>query len=417
MRDFFRSPLFAIFLIVFVDVLGVGITVPVLPLFAQDELGATPFQIGLLPTLYFIVQMVAAPLLGRLSDRIGRRPVLIASQLGTFSALLLSAWAPSLGWLFLARVLDGITGGNITVAFAYVGDVSRPEQRARAMGVINAAFGAGFMFGPAIGGYLGGAYGPRVPFLAASVVSALTITLSIFRLEESRKPAHPLPAGDGPKSSQPGAATRLSFVETARMSGVPRLMSIGFFTQLAMLCFTSMWVLWADAVVLVDYTPSEQQRIVGQVFTVLGLFQLITQAFVVGPLVRVLGEKRMVTLGLLVRGAGWIGMALLPQIVFVFCFLPFAAMGSGIAQPALMALLTFSVPTHARGQAIGVMSSAESTGRVLGPMLAGVLFQSVSPGSPILVAGCFSFLAALIAMTIVVKKPGLHPDSSTESTA
>jgi DHA1 family tetracycline resistance protein-like MFS transporter len=400
MREFLRSPLFAIFLIVFVDVLGVGITVPVLPLFAQDELGAGAFEIGLLSTIYFVVQAFAAPMLGRMSDKFGRRPVLIFSQGGTLLALLLSAWAPSLLWLFVARALDGLTGGNITVAFAYVGDVSKPEQRARSMGVISAAFGAGFMFGPALGGFLGGLYGPRVPFLTAACVSLITITLSVIRLKEPEKLA--VAPGIPPLA-------KMSFAQVLKRPGVMRLITIGFFTQLAMLCFTSMWVLWADAVVLTDYDKGAGQQMVGWVFAVLGLFQLTTQAVIVGPLVKWLGEKRMVTLGLFTRGVSWIAMASAASIGFVFATLPTAAIGSGVAQPAMMALLTFSVPPHVRGQAIGVMSTCESIGRMSGPLLAGVLYNRVAPGAPIMVAGLLSLVASALALTIHVNKVAPPP--------
>lgn len=403
MREFLRSPLFAIFLIVFVDVLGVGITVPVLPLFAQNQLGASAFEVGLISTVYFIVQTLAAPQLGRLSDRIGRRPVLVISQLGTLTALLLSAWAPTYAWLLFARALDGLTGGNISVAFAYVGDVSKPEERARAMGVINAGFGAGFMFGPALGGYLGGLFGPRVPFLAAAGVSLVTIALSTFRLKESRRPeGAPAGATGGPGV---GGAPRVSFGQIARLPGVSRILVIGFFTQLAMLCFTSMWVLWADKTFLSSFPEGERTKLVGQVFTVLGVFQLITQGLLVGRLVKGIGEKRMVVLGLVTRGLAWATMALLPGLWVVFGCLPFASFGSGIAQPALMALLTFAIPPQARGQAIGVLSAAESTGRVLGPLLAGALFVSLAPGAPVIVAGGISVFAAAIALTIAARKP------------
>jgi len=404
MRNFLRSPLFAIFLIVFVDVLGVGITVPVLPLFAKNQLGASAFEVGLISAVYFAVQTLAAPQLGRLSDRVGRRPVLIISQLGTLTALLMSAWAPSYTWLLLARALDGLTGGNISVAFAYVGDVSRPEERARAMGVINAGFGAGFMFGPALGGYIGGLYGPRVPFLAAAAVSLVAIVLSAFRLKESRRPAPALAGATGGAGSPPVGEAQLSFAQIARLPGVSRILVIGFFTQLAMLCFTSMWVLWADQTFLSTYAEGERTKLAGQVFTVLGACQLVTQAFLVGRLVKGIGEKRMVVLGLVTRGLAWATTALWPGLWVVFACMPFASFGSGIAQPALMALLTFAIPTQARGQAIGVLAAAESMGRVLGPLLAGVLFVSIAAGSPVLVAGAISVLAASIALTIVVDK-------------
>ncbi|MEP7356907.1 MAG: MFS transporter, partial [Anaerolineales bacterium] len=177
LSGFFRSPQFPIFMIVFVDVLGLGITLPVLPLYAQDVFGASATQITLLASVYFTAQFLASPRLGRLSDRVGRRPVLILSQAGTFVALLLSGAAFSLPLLYVARIIDGLTGGNISVAQAYLADITDTRNRARGLGLVSAAFGAGLIFGPAFGALVAAHYGPRVPFFIAAMVSAVTVTL------------------------------------------------------------------------------------------------------------------------------------------------------------------------------------------------------------------------------------------------
>src|SRR5919202_1980193 len=183
--NFLRSPRFPIFMIVFVDVLGLGITMPVLPLFAQNQMGAQAWQITIMTSIYFASQFVASPVLGRLSDRVGRRPVLIASQAGTLTALLMTGLAPSLAFLYLARVIDGLTVGNISVAQAYLSDVTDEQNRARGLGLVNAAFGLGFIFGPAFGGLVASAYGPRVRFFLAAGFWLVTISLSTFPFKES----------------------------------------------------------------------------------------------------------------------------------------------------------------------------------------------------------------------------------------
>ncbi len=187
-KQFLRSPRFPIFMIVFVDVLGLGIIIPVLPLFAQNQLGAAAWQITLLTSIFFGAQFFAAPLLGRLSDRVGRRPVLILSQAGTLTALLMNGLAPTLIFLYISRVIDGLTGGNITVAQAYLSDITDEKNRTKGLGMISAAFGAGFIFGPAMGGLLAAQFGPQIPFFAAAAMSLTTILLSIFLLPESLPP-------------------------------------------------------------------------------------------------------------------------------------------------------------------------------------------------------------------------------------
>jgi DHA1 family tetracycline resistance protein-like MFS transporter len=406
---FLRSPLFPIFLIVFTDVVGMGMIIPVLPLFAKDDLGATPMQIALLATVYSLAQLVAAPRLGRLSDRVGRRPVLILSQFGTLSAMLLTAWAPHLAILYLARVLDGFTAGNVSAAFAYVSDVAEPKDRARAMGVINAGFGAGFMFGPALGGLLGGAYGPRVPFLVAAGVSLLSITLAYFRLREPERQRAPDAAQETESPSERPLEQGGEEPPLTSLPGVKWLFAMGAGMQMAMLTFTSTWVLWADEVLVAGYPEAQQQRLIGYVFAVIGTCGLLTQAFLVGPLVRRFGERKLIFGGLLLRGSSFSAMGAFPVLPATFAIAPMMSLGGGLSVPSIMATLTNSVPGHRRGQALGAMNAWETTGRLVGPVLGGALFELVSPSAPLFAGGAICMLTAFLTFGIPRSVRG-HPE-------
>src|SRR4029450_1144952 len=187
-----RSPLLSIFLIVPVDVLGLTIILPLLPFYAEG-MGASPRVVGLLVSAYAICQLLAGPPLGHLSDRIGRRPVLLVSQIGTFIGFLILAYAHSLWVVFLARIIDGLTAGNLTVAQAYISDVTEPQNRAKAFGLIGVAFSLGFLVGPALAGFLA-QYDNRYPILAAAALSLTSIMCTYFLLPTA--PIHPKPAGE-----------------------------------------------------------------------------------------------------------------------------------------------------------------------------------------------------------------------------
>src|SRR5258708_17679725 len=195
-----RSPLLPIFLIVMVDVLGLTIILPLLPFYAE-RLGASPTVVGLLVSTYAACQLIAGPVLGQISDRTGRRPLLLVSQLGTFIGFLILAWAGSLWIVFLARIIDGLTAGNLSLAQAYISDVTKPEERAKSFGVIGVAFGIGFLIGPAISGFLS-VFGYQYPILAAAALSATSILCTYFLLpsapvipESEMRDGAPLPAG------------------------------------------------------------------------------------------------------------------------------------------------------------------------------------------------------------------------------
>lgn len=388
---FLRSPRFPIFMIVFVDVLGLGITIPVLPLFAQNQLGAAAWQITTLTSVFFAAQFIASPFLGRLSDRFGRRPVLIVSQAGTLTALLINGFAPSIGFLYLSRVIDGLTGGNITVAQAYLTDVTDEKNRARGLGLINAAFSLGFIFGPAFGGLVASQFGPRVPFFIAAVFSFTTIMLSTFLLPESLTP-------ERRRHEQHLAARhpRASVGAVLRTPSIALILLVAFGSQFGFFLFQTVWVLWAQRLLFPNEAEAQVSQAVGLIATFIGVVGIATQVWLVGPAVKRFGELRLVLAGNSARIIAFGTLALFPVLYSVFVAVPLISMGGGLAMPAIIALLTYAAPPNARGQVIGLNQSASALGSIIGPILAGVLFEQVNPDAP-MYAAAFTMLLTVLA--------------------
>lgn len=400
-RGFSRAALLPIFMIVFVDVLGMGITIPVMPLYAKEQLGANEVAVGAIVSLYFLAQMVGAPLLGRTSDRVGRRPVLIISQFGTLIALLMSGLAPALWVLFAARLIDGFTGGNVSTAQAYLSDMTDEKDRARGLGLMHAAFGLGFVLGPATGGLLGGAFGYRVPFFAAAAVCALSIGLTAWMLPES------LPQSQRTDARSPSSApTKGLWNATADLATTPGVLAfwvIGFAGSFAMMGYHSMFVLWSEQTVFAGLPAEEIQKQTGIIFTVLGCVGIATQTMVIGPSVRLLGERWMVVVGYVLRSVAWGGLILTHNYYAVLALLSLSSVAGGVAQPAMTALLTFAVPKSRRGFAIGAQGAVQGAGRVVGPLTTGLLFQSVGPASVMVatvVANSLAWLGTLRLLSL-----------------
>ncbi len=389
-------------MIVFVDVLGLGITIPVLPLFAQNVFSATPLQVTLLQSAYFLAQFIASPQLGRMSDKYGRRPVLLVSQIGTFAAFLISGSAIGLPLLYLARTVDGLTGGNISVAQAYLSDITDEKNRAQGIGIANAAFGSGFLFGPAFGAFMASQFGPRVPYFVAACISLVTISLTFFKLPES------LTAERRAKMKPREGAKKKSPIEMFRLPGVALLMVIAFAGQLAFFAFQSIWVLWAEKVLFAGFDPRVGQQGIGAILSLVGFVGVLTQVFMVRPIVRRFGERAMVAGGLFVRSIPWLLMIFLPYVALIGLAAPLISFGNGLVVPGLMAMLTYLVPPDERGYAIGLSESVQGLGRITAPLIAGVLFQSVSPGAPLGFAALVGFLSAGIALALW-RIPGRKP--------
>ena len=394
-------------MIVFVDVLGLGITIPVLPLFAQNTFGASAIQVTLLQSAYFLAQFIASPQLGRMSDKYGRRPVLLVSQIGTLAALLISGSAIGLPLLYLARIVDGLTGGNISVAQAYLSDITDEKNRAQGIGIVNAAFGSGFLFGPAFGAFMASQFGPRVPYFAAACVSLVTISLTFFKLPES------LTAERRAKMKPRDGAKKKTAIEMLRLPGVALLMVIAFAGQLAFFAFQSIWVLWAEKVLFAGFDPKVGQQGIGAILSLVGFVGVLTQVFLVKPIVRRYGERAMVAGGLFVRSIPWVLMIFLPYVALIAVAAPLISFGNGLIVPGLMAMLTYLVPADERGYAIGLSESVQGLGRITAPLIAGVLFQRVSPGAPLGFAALVGFLSAGVALALW-RLPTVRPAAKQE---
>lgn len=365
------SSLTVLFVTVFLDLVGFGIVIPLLPLYAE-RFGAGPVAVTLLVASYSFMQFCFAPWWGRLSDRIGRRPVLLVGLLGSALSYLLFGLASSLAALFLARSLAGIMGANVGVAQAYVADVTAPAERARGMGLIGAAFGLGFVFGPALGGLLS-YYGPATPFLAASALALLNGLLAIRLLPESRR-------GERAQGEiQSGIRTRWrTLVHLGRGSGMWVLFGALFLLTVAFAALEATMSLWADR--RWDLSPSG----VAYLFAYLGVVATLVQGGLVGPLARRLGDRRLAVLGMIALTAGLTSLAIAPTLTSVAGALALVALGQGAAMPALSALISRSAPEAERGRVLGVSQSLSALARVVGPVWGGVAFAQLGIAAPYL---------------------------------
>ncbi|MBA3830482.1 MAG: MFS transporter [Chthoniobacterales bacterium] len=353
------SPLFVIFFTVFIDMVGFGIVIPVLPLYAE-HFHATPLQIGWLTGIYSGMQIIFTPLLGRLSDRVGRRPVLIVSLAGTALGFLVMGWASSLSLLFLARIIDGATGGNISTAQAYIADVSTPENRSRSMGLIGAAFGLGFTFGPMIGGILSRiSYG--APFYFAAALAALNVLLLYFILPESLSKEY---------RSRPHERTRLGEVFQhghARLFGT--IVVTYFFTITGFAIMTTLFALFTEKRFGYD------ARQTGYLFGFIGIISVILQGGLIGRLVKIFGETALARTGLLFLALAMVLLPLVHTLVMLLLVCGAIAIANGLVNPTLNGLASQMIDRSWQGRALGLMQAAGSVGRLVGPLLGGWLLM------------------------------------------
>lgn len=390
-----RRRLIPIFATVFTNILGAGVILPILPLVAVDAYDATPFQATLLAAAYFGAQFLAGPWLGRLSDRVGRRPVLIVSQLGTVLSFVMFALAGPIGnaigdvgtdvtmsggliVLYLARILDGLTGGNITTARAYITDVSSEESRAQALGTINAAFGLGFIFGPVLGGLLA-EVSLVAPFIGAAIITSGSVLLTTFFLEESLPPEE--------RATQARGGHAMPLRHFLRDGGVLFILMITFMVTVSFAALQSTFALYAERVLFPEAESSAMvARNVGLMFTFAGVILVVTQALFIRPLVRRLGERQVVVLGQLCLLFAFAAIAAVSSPLLVTLLFAPVAFGNGINQPSLQALVTRYGTPQTRGGLLGVFQSANSLALILGPIWAGYVFQTVHPRAPYVVS-------------------------------
>jgi MFS transporter, DHA1 family, tetracycline resistance protein len=375
-----------VFLIVFVDLVGFGIIIPLLP-FYGEHFGASPAEVGLLMASYSLTQLLAAPIWGRLSDRVGRRPVLIVSLVGIALAYVWLAFADNLSTLFAARAVAGIMAGNIGVAFAYVADITDSSNRAKGMGVVGAAFGLGFIFGPAIGGILAGSdpdlANYRLPALTAAAFSAIATILAITLLKESLSPELRV---------QQRLLSRRKRWQQLRdalaQPGVGLVIGLAFLANFVFAGMETTFAMWSRRAF--GWGPEQN----GYLFAFVGLLAAAIQGGLVGRLARQFGEGRLVVAG---AAALAVGMLLIPfshSLAVLLVAMTIVACGFSVVSPSLNSLVSLRVPPGAQGGVMGVTRSATTLARVVGPIWAGALFHYLGRDWP--------YYAGAVVMAIVV---------------
>lgn len=354
-----RSPLLVLFLTVFIDMVGFGIVIPVLPLYAE-RFQASPMAIGWLTGIYSGMQIIFTPILGKLSDRFGRRPVLMLSLAGTAVGFALMGLADSLMLLFVARIFSGITGGNISIPQAYIADVTTPETRSKWMGMIGAAFGLGFTFGPMIGGIMS-RISYSAPFYFAAALAAANVVLLYFILPESLPKEHRAkPHADAP-------AIEVFRHGTGWMFGI--VVATYFFLVAGFTIMTAFFALFTQRRFGYDAHAN------GYLFGFIGIVTVIVQGGLIGKLVARFGETLLARIGLLLTAASLALLPLCSDLAWLLVACVGLSLGSGLASPPLNGLASQMVDRTWQGRALGVLQSAGSTARLLGPLLGGWLLM------------------------------------------
>jgi DHA1 family tetracycline resistance protein-like MFS transporter len=358
-----RSPLLVIFVTVFIDLVGFGIVIPVLPFYVEGtKFNASPRMVGLLFASYSVMQLVFTPILGRLSDRYGRRPILLISLLGTAAGFLVLGFATTLWMLFAGRIIDGISGGNISTAQAYIADITTPENRAKGMGLIGAAFGLGFTFGPAIGGVLS-KWGISVPFIFAGGLALANAVLLYFTLPETVTPDHPARA-----SAATGRWSQL--FHALKQKRLTFVLVIYFLFVTAFSIMTTSFALFT--MYRFGYDASHN----GYLFMYVGILGVVIQGGLIGRLVKAFGELPLVITGALLFA---VSLFIMPEVGPQAGLLTLLgvgglfAVGNSLATPSLQTLASKSAGRGEQGGVLGVTQSVASLARAIGPSIQAAL--------------------------------------------
>jgi DHA1 family tetracycline resistance protein-like MFS transporter len=382
-----------IFVTLFLDVFGFGLVIPVMPKLVEQlqggNLTAAAHAVGWLGALYALMQFVFSPIIGSLSDRFGRRPVILTSLLGSGIDYLVLAWAPTIGWLYLARIVSGITAANFSAASAYIADVTPPEKRAAGFGMIGAAFGLGFIVGPAVGGLLGG-YGLRMPFFVAAGVTLINWLYGAFVLPESlskenRRPfvlatSHPVQA----------------LMNLRRWPLVMGLAGTHFLVNLAGNIYAGIWVLYTGE----RYGWETKQ--VGISLAIVGVMTAIVQAGLASRVLKAIGERRGIYLGLVIMAVAMFGYGWAHEGWMIYLILPIGAF-AGVSGPATQSMISQAVPADQQGAVQGTMNSVMSISMIIAPILWTWLFSmGINPHSAVPVPGLPFFGASLVCLAAVV---------------
>jgi MFS family permease len=381
-----------IFITVFVDLLGYGMIIPLLPFYVQQQDGGAAI-VGALGSLYALMQLLSGPVLGALSDRMGRRPVLLTCLLGTALAYLMLGLADTLLVIFLAIMLDGITGGNLTTAYAYIADVTSPKERSRGMGLVGAAFGLGIMAGPAMGGLLS-AYGMGVPAFVASAIALTNVAFGWLMLPESLPPERRMA-----KTSWRALNPVAQLIGLFQLAPIRLLLATIFALNLAFSGLQTNFPLYSQARFGWDATRN------GIFFAFVGVCAVFVQGVLFPWLQPRLGEVKLAVGGLALMAGGLAGMALVQQDWLLYPIVGMVALGSGISIPSLTGLVSQRVSGDAQGRLMGGMQAMLSLTLILGPTLAGLSFQFISVPAPYWLGSLLAGMALLLAQSALRESP------------
>lgn len=365
-----------IWITVALDLVGFGIVVPILGRYAE-RYGASGLEVGLLFASFSLAQLVFAPLLGRLSDRIGRKPVIMISLLGTAVGSFVTGAAGALWVLFVGRILDGASGASVAVAQGAVTDLAPPSERPRLLGLLGAAFGVGFVVGPALGG-LASLGGEHIPFYVAGTVALVNAAVAWRRLPETR-PADVRRAAREAAKNDTGAKVRLWGLAVA-----------GFTAIVAFSGFEATFSLLAGD----RFRLTEAG--VAAIFVGVGVVLVAVQGGLIRPINAKIGTQRSLQVGLVLNSAGLVVLAFAETWPLLIVALALLTVGQGLVTPNLSSLVSGRVPDHRRGEALGFQQGVNAFGRVAGPALAGVLYDHVAIGSPYLVGGALCGVALVV---------------------
>ncbi len=371
---------------VFLDLVGFGIILPLLPFYATS-MGATPLDVGLIMASYSLMQLVFSPVWGSLSDRYGRRPLLILGLFGSAISYVVFGLASTLGVLLVSRLIAGIMGANVPVAQAIIADSTSPERRARGMGLLGAAFGLGFIFGPAIGGTLSHLWGYSAPGFAAAALTGINAVAAVFFLPET------LPRDRRVRGSSGWSALTERLKASRRVARRPQLrhpIGILFLMTWGFAGFTVTFPLFLDKPLGLSAAYA------GGLFAYVGLISAIIQGRMIGPLVERYGERRVAGAGGALLATGFAMLGAFPSLGAVFGALALVGLGWGCVIPSLQSIVSRRAPPGEQGEVLGVNQSAASAGRVIGPVAAGWGFGVLGPR--------FGFLAGalLVAAAVVL---------------
>lgn len=378
-----KASLSIIFLTIFIDLMGFGILIPILPTFASKQLGATDFEIGIVVAVFSLMQFFFNPILGKLSDRIGRRPVILSTQFLTIISYLIFAFTHSLGLLIASRMLAGIGGSNIGVAQAYIADITTKEERSKGMGLIGAAFGLGFVFGPIFGAILS-KYSYSVAGFGAAMFSTIAFTFAIFKLPESLI---------NKKTTQGFQFKIIDFAFTKKVLTSP---SVGFLVILFFIIIFSVANIYGTFAILgyKVYHFSDQQN--GMLFGITGIVGAIVQVALIKPMSKKYTDKTIVLIGLI---ALFLGLTFLPfgkNFLGMSIVISVLSIGTGILQPIIPSMISKYSPENLQGSVLGVNQSISALARVFGPIWGGFSFDYFGFQFPFLTG------AAVTLVTLVV---------------